>query len=331
MLKNSFRQIFIFILCFTGFILLTSQAQSSETSAEIKATEFYQQEDLYRGNTLALVSDNFFRRLFGRKKSSIARERSQSKEHNTSRPQRYSAPPSNSQNPGSYDGNSGSSHSDMTAVRNTPKPALQRSLKEQYESIGTWEMGFTFGTAHSITDVGANKGFGASDFVQYHTKNFSFSGGLYGRYLLNNWFALNMGMNFANLSYTRDEPMRALGVDVYRFNNDIFEFVGKTEFHLPSLSQTPFDIYGYVGIGVLFSDATVYDLNDRLINTQDEYSQVQPFIPFGGGFSVKLTNSVRLGYELGWRNTIFHYLDGVKENDSYDHYFLNNIKIGFTF
>jgi hypothetical protein len=278
-----------------------------------------------------MLNDNFFRRLLGsRNTRTKAETKSRSRRHNSTRPRRYTPPPSNSRNPDSYETRSASSRSsDMGVVRNNPKPPLYRSLREQHQSLGFWELGFSIATSHAITDVGNNKGLAFGDFTDYHTSNYSIGGGIYGRYIMNDWFAMNLGMNFANLSAQRNFSIE--GVEAYRFNNDIFEFFGKTELRLPSLSRTPFDLYGFVGIGVFFSDATIYDINDRLISAQDDYSQVQPFIPFGGGLSVQITNTFKLGYELGWRNTIFHYLDGVKRDNTYDQYFLNSLKIGFTF
>lgn len=274
--------------------------------------------------------DNFFRRLFGISNKSRSQKNSRSPRHSSSRPKRYSPPSSNSQNPDTFKGGSGSNQStDPTAVKNNPKPALHKSLRDQHQSSGVWELGLTLGTSHAVSDIGGNKGVPIGDFAEYQISNYSLSGGLFGRYIMNDWFAMNLGMNFANLKAEREFVPE--GSEILRFNNDIFEFFANTEFRLPALSRSPFDLYGFVGIGIFFSDASIYDQNDRLISTQVDYSQVQPVIPFGGGFSVKLTQNLRLGYELGWRNTIFHYLDGVKKDENYDHYFMNSVKIGFVF
>lgn len=274
--------------------------------------------------------DNFFRRLFGISNKSRSQKNSRSPRHSSSRPKRYSPPSSNSQNPDTFKGGSGSNQStDPTAVKNNPKPALHKSLRDQHQSSGIWELGLTLGTSHAVSDIGGNKGVPIGDFAEYQISNYSLSGGLFGRYIMNDWFAMNLGMNFANLKAEREFVPE--GSEILRFNNDIFEFFANTEFRLPALSRSPFDLYGFVGIGIFFSDASIYDQNDRLISTQVDYSQVQPVIPFGGGFSVKLTQNLRLGYELGWRNTIFHYLDGVKKDENYDHYFMNSFKIGFVF
>ncbi len=316
------------------FAISVIPAFSAEISSEhqVSLETEISNEALWGQHSFELFAenDNFFRRLFGVSRRTIAQQNSRSQRHNSSRPRRYSPPASNSQNPDAYNGSSRSSpSSDGNSVRNTPKPPLQTSRRDQYQSLGVWELGITIGTSHAISDIGGNKGIPIGEFAEYHSSNFSLSGGFYGRYIMNDWFAMNLGMGFANLKAEREFAPE--GSEVFRFNNDIFEFYAKTEFRLPALSRSPFDLYGFVGIGVFFSDASIYDQNDRLISTQNDYSQVQPVIPFGGGFSVKITDSFRLGYELGWRNTIFHYLDGVKKDETYDHYFLNSIKIGFIF
>ncbi len=320
--------LFLFVLAISLLPVFSVQA-SSEYYLESEAG--FSKELLTENQAFELFShqDNFFRRLLGISRRSTAQQTTRSQRH-SSRPKRYTPPSSNSQRPDSYNGGSGSPRStDPTAVRNNPKPPLNRSLRDQHQSSGIWEIGLLIGTSHAISDIGGNKGVPIGDFAEYHTSNFSLSGGLFGRYIMNDWFAMNLGMNFANLQAERD--FMPEDSEVWRFNNDIFEFYANTEFRLPALSRSPFDLYGFVGIGVFFSDASIYDHNDRLITTQDDYSQVQPVIPFGGGFSVKLTQNLRLGYELGWRSTIFHYLDGVKKDENYDHYFMNSIKIGFAF
>ncbi|MFW5687366.1 MAG: hypothetical protein ACOCXV_00410 [Bacteroidota bacterium] len=321
------------LFCFSLFLLFPfSQIVAGET--ESASTLKPETEESYHSSSAELLTlgyDNFFRRLFGSRSSrSKAEDKSRSQRHNSARPKRYSPPPTNSQNPESHGSRSGATKSsNLGVVRNIPKPPLYRSLRDQHQSLGFWEVGFAVATSHVISDVANNKGLAFGEFTDYHTTNYSVGGGIYGRYIMNDWFAMNLGMNFANLRAERTLTLE--NIEAYRFNNDIFEFFGKTELRLPMLSRTPFDLYGFVGIGVFFSDATIYDVNDRLITAQEDYSQVQPFIPFGGGFSVQITNTFKLGYELGWRNTIFHYLDGVKSDNTYDHYFLNSLKVGFTF
>ncbi len=269
---------------------------------------------------------------FGYKKNHKAQKATQSAEHQSNRPRPYTPPPSGSRNPQPQAGTKDKlPTSDMSAVANTPKPPLFNSLKNQHHSFGFWEMGVAIATSHSLTDVEGSKGLSPGDFTSQHFSSYNFGGGFYGRYVMNDWFSVKLGMNYVRLDYTRESPVQIGSIFVKAFKNDIFEFFGTTEFHLPLLANTPWDLYTFTGIGVFFSDVSLNDQNNRLITITDDFNQVQPFIPLGVGFSVKLTNSVKLGYEFGWRNTIFHYLDGVKADERYDHYFLNSIKIGFLF
>ncbi len=328
--KKTFRSVIFSVIFSIAFISVTALESENQNYEDNEMERF-----VINSSELSLSNnqmDNFFHRLFGIKERPNSERKSRSRKHNTKRSQRYSPPNSNSQQPDSYDtGSSGSKSSDMSAVRNAPKPPLDRSRRDQYISLGSWEMGFSLFTTHTITDIASSKGLPISDFASFHTSHYSMGGGLFGRYLMNEWFAMSLGMNFVNLKANRDTPFVLGNNPVKSFNNDIFEFFTKSEFYLPGLTRTPFDLYGFVGIGIFFSDATIYDSNERLINIQDDYNQVQPFIPFGGGMSIKVTNTIKVGYEFGWRNTIFHYLDGVKNDNSYDHYFLNSLKIGIAF
>ncbi len=326
-----------FVLLSLCMVLFANNSQAAKSEKE---TSLSLNEQCIMGLNFSLItleqpntSDNFFKRLFGSKKTKAERS-SRSRRHPSSRPQKYTPPPSRSQNPDTYAGRtSGPSYSSNSQhISNNPKPPLHTSLRNQYHSTGLWEVGFSLGTAHTITDISANKGLSFGDFADYHTNNYSFKLGFFTRYIMNNWFALNMGMDYANLSGQAPFNEGLTENDPFSFSNDIFEFFAKTEFMLPMLSRSPFDIYGFAGIGVFFSDARVFNANDRLLENSVDYSQVQPVIPMGFGFSYRLPNSLRIGYEFGWRNTIFHYLDGVQmTQDNYDNYFFNNLKISFGF
>jgi hypothetical protein len=319
------------------FMVLLANVNSAASNEKLNSEQDLTIETLSATNHLSEYSqlqlqDNFFRRLFGSRKTKAERV-SRSQRH-ASRPQRYTPPPSQSQDPQSYSSRSSgaSASSSNQAVRNQPKPPLHTSLRDQYYALGVWEIGLSVGTAHPITDIAENKGLGFNEFADYHTNNFNFKLGFFTRYIMNEWFALSLGMDYANLSgqvpFGENLPENV----PFRFTNDIFEFYAKTELMLPALSRSPFDLYGFVGIGLFFSDARVFDNRDRIVESEVDYSQVQPVIPMGLGFSYTLPNGLRLGYEFGWRNTIFHYLDGVKRTrDNYDNYFFNSLKISYSF
>ncbi|MFP4288713.1 MAG: hypothetical protein ACLFQS_05610 [Bacteroidales bacterium] len=300
---------------------------------------------------------SIFQRIFGIKKKSKAEKSSTSQRHSSIRPERYSPPPtrsatadeigkkdyeapeSNSKAPGKFSKTNNHQKSNMSAVQNKRKSPLSVSRRDQHKGLNEWEMGFSFGTSHAITDLGANKGLDLSEFVDYHSSNYNFSGGFFTRIKMNSWFGLKMGIDFLSLSGQAPAYLINENPDLqaHSFTNEIFEFYGRTEFVLPALYRSPLDIWGFVGIGLFFSDATVLDQNDSRLELDQEYSQVQPIIPIGMGISYKINKKIRIGYEFGWRNTIFNYLDGMDSmnvtgtTSGYDQYFLNNLQISFVF
>ncbi len=326
-------KISLFTVLVFFFALLPGKADASEAESE-KQLSFNQTLAFLEYETgLSQSQGNFFRRLFGGRRESRAVRTSRSQKHKSG-PGRYSPPPSSSEQPTSY-GNGGTAQSSSSRrfVRNEPRGPLRPSLREQYYALGIWELGVSAGTAHPITDIGSGKGLGFSEFTDYHTSHFGVNLGLYARYRMNTWFALKLAMDYVNLSAESDQPTNGQYLEHYRFSNDVFEFAARTELMAPGLALHPLDVYAFAGVGVFFSDASVYDSNDQLTEIGVDYSQVQPVIPFGFGFSVDVLHNLKLGYEFGWRNTIFHYLDGYKDNSgsNYDHYFLNSLKIGFHF
>jgi len=325
---------FILLFVFMAFIAKENSAASNE---KISSEKDFAIETFNTFNNLSEYSqlelqDNIFRRLFGSRKTRAERV-SRSQRHAT-RPQRYTPPPSQSQSPESHRSRTAgvSASSNNRSTRNQPKAPLHTSLRDQYYALGFWEIGLSVGTAHNITDIAANKGLALNDFTEYHTSNFNFNLGFFTRYIMSEWFALSLGMDYANLAAQAPFQENMPENEPFRFTNDIFEFYAKTELMLPALSRSPFDLYGFIGIGLFFSDARVFDVRDRIVESDVDYNQVQPVIPMGLGFSYRLPSGLRIGYEFGWRNTIFHYLDGVKmTRDNYDNYFFNSLKISYSF
>ncbi len=301
---------------------------TSENNIIIAQAQLFESQNQFLFNE----QDNFFRRLFGLKKRTKAERSSRSQRHSSSRPERYSPPESNSRDPESYSGRRAESGSDMGSTTNTPKAPLHTSFRDKYHNRGQWELGFSFGSAHAITDIAGNKNMSLSSSASYHTQNFDLNFGFFARHIMNSWFAINLGAEYVSLSAQNLDLIQNPDIPAVRFENDIFEFYGKTEFMLPALERSPLDIYGFIGIGIFFSDARIFQENDMLVQITDNYSQVQPVIPLGFGVSFKPIERLKIGYEFGWRNTIFHYLDGVNvANEKYDSYFLNSFKISYSF
>ena len=95
------------------------------------------------------------------------------------------------------------------------------------------------------------------------------------------------------------------------FNVFIFETSGVLEYHFLNwrsehslLRWTPY-VFGGVGIFVMSGHQ----------NKPEEYSNVQPILPFGLGFKYILNPKWYLGFEAGARKTFFDYLDNVSEGN----------------
>jgi hypothetical protein len=332
MIKQKFFRIRFLLILLLFLFVKTKQAKAEEFIGETSTAETEYSFEFTNAGLVLMEQDNRFRRFFTRTFTSKAERTSQSQRH-SNRPKRYSPPESNSRNPESYGGRrSDLPSSDISTTQNQPKLPLQPSLRDTYLYKGSWEMGLSLGTTHALTDIADNKALPPGEFLQYHTKNYDLSFGFFGRYKMSSWFAIKLGAEYSSISA---ENMAHLGnpdIPAVSFENEIFEFYGRTEFMLPALARSPVDIYGFVGIGIFFTDAQLFDQNNLPVQVPDDYSQVQPLIPIGFGANVRVTERLKLGYEFGWRNTIFHYLDGIKvPSNSYDRYFVNQLKISYMF
>jgi hypothetical protein len=315
--RYMYNYVFIFvILMFFGM-----SGRGNDNNLQIE----YQQE----GTSEFSVSNNKLFQIGGG--DSKAQTTSRSQRHPLRRKHKYSKPESNSEKPESHSRSRAESNSDMSSVSNAPKMPLQSSLRETYLYRGVWELGVSIGAVHAITDLANNKNLAPGDFISYHTQNYDMSFGFFGRYAMNSWFAINLGLEYASLSADNNLGITS-EIPAVRFENDIFEFYGRTEFMLPALARSPWDVYVFAGIGILFTDARLYREDNIFITLDDDYSQVQPFLPLGAGFNYLIAQKLKLGYEFGWRNTVFHYLDGVKiPASAYDKYFMNSFKLSYRF
>ncbi len=293
---------------------------------------------LYSTNSFPVVNnsngDNFFRRLF-RGNRTVAERRSQSKEHPTTRRQSYRPPESNSQLPMGSSGSTNVRSTENVAVENVQKSPLGVSRRDQEMGTRpiTWEIGINVGSAHAVTDIGNAKNMAFGDFMGYQTDNYGLNFGLYTKRLLSSWLGVSFGMDYG--SYGGHHSCSTLADSDYygyRFENNVFEFFGKLELHAPFLERKAFDLYGFTGIGVFFNDLRLFNEQNRPVTIETDFNQVQPAIPVGLGFGYVINNQVRIGYELGYRYTMFNFFDGVGDKGSVnDRYFSNVLKVGIVF
>ncbi len=214
-------------------------------------------------------------------------------------------------------------------IKNEPTEALEPSRRDQQLAIGSWDLGVLFGTSHSVTDIQNNKSLGFGDFIDYQISNFNYTFGVFTRYKAADWFAINGGMKYAYFSGS-NEPPADFQYESFSFENDLFEFFIKTEFYAPILQYSPSELYLFTGITLFFSDVKVLNADGMIHTITDEFQQIQPAMPFGLGYSYTFNNDLSVGYEFGWRYTLFYYLDGVRvENQGYDSYFFNMITVSY--
>ena len=217
-------------------------------------------------------------------------------------------------------------------VQNTPKNPLSNSRRDAAmgRQASRFNFGIAIGSAHAVTDIGGSKDMGFGDFLSYQTSNYGLKFGIYGQYQMNYWFALSFGMDYG--SYQGAHMVDDGVYGGYRFENNIFEFFAKTEFHAPFLYSSPADLYLFTGIGLFFNDMRLFNADNRPQTISTDFSQTQPAIPLGIGFGYTFNNIIRVGYELGYRYTMFNFFDGVDDlSNSYDKYFSNTLKISLNF
>jgi len=243
----------------------------------------------------------------------------------------FTRPESNSENPVFYERKDyPNTTKNAGFIQNDRSKPIKPSLRDQHLKIGGWDLGLSVGSSHSITDVQNNKNLGFVGFMDYQTSNFSYSFGAFTRYKAADWFNLAGGINYARLSGsgTIDDP--GINQDFLSFENNLLEFLIKAEFYATFLRLNYSDVYLYTGVSAFLNDVVLEDAQGDSQPLANDYIQLQPAQLIGLGYSYNFDNGISIGYEVGWRYTLFNYLDGVKiDKDKYDSYFLNSITISY--
>lgn len=222
--------------------------------------------------------------------------------------------------------------SDMSAVQNYRKDPLGTSMRDNYAVTKKWDLGINLGSAYDITDVSMNKDYSFGNHVNGIFEQTNLNFGFFSRYKVSSAFALQMGFDFAQMEGKNNLSNETNPLGSYRFENSIFEFFLKTEFHIPYNPGFPLRVYGFAGVSAFFSEVSLYNNNGFKVNINDDFSQVQPAIPLGIGLFYQFSNNAKIGAEFGWRKTVFDYVDGIKgSHKAYDSYMLNSIKLSISF
>ncbi len=179
------------------------------------------------------------------------------------------------------------------------------------------ELGLTAGTANYQGDLAPSNL--KTSFGQTHA-----SFGAFGKYNMNNFVAIKLGVTYGTISGDDAETNRARNLS---FKSDLID-VGLTgEFNIlgyqPYALERVFSPYVFAGIGfVHFNPRTLHEgewVELQPLGTEGQglpdfdakYGLVQVVIPFGGGLKYAINDTWNLGLEIGFRKTFTDYLDDV--------------------
>lgn len=210
-----------------------------------------------------------------------------------------------------------------------PGETDRRARERLHFGMGIWEIGFNFGTAHSLTDLSGRPDIRFRLFVydtQWRSSNLSV--GMFTRFRYSPSLAFVLEYNIARM--TAADSLGSRKNRGYSFRNDIFETAVITEYYPYIIRGLPLEVYGFAGIALFFNNPKVY-LHRGFVHELDDFSRIQPAIPLGAGLKYFHRSNVQFGAKIGWRKLFTNYLDGLAtiaegRNDSY--YFIS-LSLGY--
>jgi len=183
------------------------------------------------------------------------------------------------------------------------------------------EAGISVGLSTYQGDLAPNSISGS--FSQLH-----FSGGVFGRYNVNNFVAVKLGLNYAKLSAddanaaSESQQMRNLS-----FRSNVYEGALTAEFNIlgyqPYNFERTFSPYIFAGVAFFHFDPQVFFDNEwvdvqplgtegqGLDGFEEPYKLYQFAIPFGIGVKYALNDQWNIGLEVGMRKTFTDHIDDV--------------------
>lgn len=210
------------------------------------------------------------------------------------------------------------------------------SLRERMLTHHTgWDIGLSFGTAHSLADIGGTRDQSRILFFDTQWKATGLHFGAFGRYRFNELLALTTEFNYGKIGGADSlSPQTSSRYNrAYHFENRLYEMAFKGEVYLPKyLLDVPFDLYAYAGFGLFYHDPDLSVTNPDTFQPAS-FSHVQPSIPMGLGVHYTFPNNFRIGYNIGWRKTFTDHLDGLSTRSSRgnDSFYFNSFNLGYYF
>jgi len=179
-----------------------------------------------------------------------------------------------------------------------------------------WEIGLHGGGSNYLGDLSPN-------IVLSETKSYY---GIFIKKNLSPFFSSTLNVYYSTIS-GNDNNFKHLKLRNLNFFSEIYEFSYILEFNFfkyaLGLNPHKYTPYTFIGFGIFsFNPKTTFngmiiklkalDTEGHLIvSSKNGYSGIQPIIPLGGGFKIKITKGINLLTNIGFRYTFTDYLDDV--------------------
>lgn len=202
--------------------------------------------------------------------------------------------------------------------------ALISLLCSPFALAQKWEIGAHAGTAGYVGDL--------QDKYFFPTKSLTFSGGISGKYNLNQTLGFRLNLNYVPIKASNKYP----NSDV-QFTNTILETSAVVDFNFYEFrsrrGKRLFTPYVFAGFGYIYHDpmGTINQIPETTnqqsikipadLTRTTSYSKSEklqkfvPMIPVGVGFKVNLLGPFSFGLQLQYRFAFSNYLDGFSDKD----------------
>lgn len=215
----------------------------------------------------------------------------------------------------------------------------QQTNYDYFDQPTVYEAGISVGPMNSLTDVGGRRGNGTKGLKDLNFKNTNFSGGIYGKVLYKNLFAIRLEANIGKVEGSDSDLAKVKSTAIDRFSrnlsfrSDIFEVNVLAEVYPLTLFGNAGPVYAsgaispYIVAGFgLFHFKPQAKLNNTWIDLQplrtegegfneypdrNVYHTTQVDIPFGLGGRYQISDKVNISLEFLFRKLFTDYLDDV--------------------
>lgn len=187
-----------------------------------------------------------------------------------------------------------------------------RGLIDRREETNNY-LTFSFGPAYCFSDAQG------SWMNQINLNNYNTSFG-YRRIYANN-FGFKASFDYSAFTGTDKGSKYGITGRQYIYNSNVIQASFQAEYTVRIgesyyYKATTNALYGFVGAGVLRSDANLRNINGQpyTVISRYEYMKINyaPVIPFGLGYQYNVNNSFLIGFEVFGRYPLSDFIDGYK-------------------